>query len=89
MSTKKRKKTVWFGMKLTPEQKDKIRRLAEKRGVSQKQAVMDLVEEKTMEEPIQPTPGSFLDRNRHLWGSGNSGKGDLSTNKEYLEGFGQ
>lgn len=31
-------------MKLTPEQKEKIRTLARRRGVSQKKAVMDLIE---------------------------------------------
>lgn len=75
-------------MKLTPEQKEKIRKLAEKRGVTQKQAVMDLIEEKTQEEPIEPRRGSFLERNRHLWGGGNSKKGDLSTNPEHLKNFG-
>ncbi|MCH8124289.1 MAG: hypothetical protein IH853_14360 [Bacteroidetes bacterium] len=37
-------KTVWFGMKLTPEQKQKIRYLAEREGVSAKEALMRLVD---------------------------------------------
>lgn len=88
MSTTKDKKTVWFGMKLTPEQKDKIRKLAEKRGVSLKQVVLDLVDEKTEEEPVEAEPGSFLERYHHLWGAGNSKKGDLSRNTKYLKDYG-
>lgn len=88
MSKTKEKKTVWFGMKLTPEQKEKIRILARRRGVSQKRAVLDLVEKEVEEEPIKAEPGSFLDRNRSSCGVFN-GPGDLSTNPKYMEGFGQ
>jgi len=83
-----KKKTVWFGMKLTPEQKEKIRKLARRRGVSQKQAVMDLVEREVREEPIKPKPGSFYDRNKDLCGIG-KGPGDASTNPKYMDGFGK
>lgn len=87
-TTKKRIK--WFGMKLTPEEKQKIEKLAKRRGVSQKKAVMDLVEKEIDEErePIKAEPGSFLDRNRDLCGIG-SGSGDVSTNPEYMEGYGR
>ena len=87
-TTKKNKRTVWFGMKLTPEQKEKIRTLARRRGVSQKQAVLDLVEQEVNEDPIEAKPGSLLDLNRDLFGSG-SGPGDASTNPRYMKGFGR
>ena len=85
---------VWFGMKVTPEQKRKIKRLAERRGLSQKEAVMRLVEEALGEEapaapkPFKAQPGSFLDGIEHLVGS-TEGPGDLSTNPKYMEGFGR
>lgn len=88
MSGTKKKKTVWFGMKLTPEQKEKIRKLARQRGVSQKKAVMDLVEKEVNKEPIEPKPGSFLEAAHDLFGIG-EGPGDASTNPKYMEGFGR
>lgn len=86
--SKVKKKTVWFGMKLTPEQKEKIRTLARRKGVSQKQAVLDLVEQEVEKEPIKAKSGSLLELNRDLYGSGN-GPGDASTNPEYMKGFGR
>lgn len=83
-----KKSTVWFGMKLTPEQKEKIKELARRRGVSQKKAVLDLVEKETKESPKTAPKGSFLDGIEHLFGSV-SGPGDLSTNPKYLEEFGR
>ncbi len=85
---KEKKKTVWFGMKLTPEQKEKIRILARRRGVSQKRAVLDLVEQEVNEKSLKAKAGSLLDLNRDLYGSGR-GPGDASTNPKYLEGFGK
>ncbi len=86
----KAKEIKWFGMKLTPAQKAKIKRLAERRGVSQKQAVMDLVDQAVEEkkEPIKAKPGSFLDGIEHLAGSV-EGPGDLSTNPKYMEDYGK
>ena len=74
-----RKKTVWFGMKLSPEQKEKIKMLARHRGVSQKQVVMDLIEENTKQITASAPKDTFLDGIEHLSGSV-SGPGDLSTN---------
>lgn len=88
MATAKEKKTVWFGMKLTPEQKDKIRQIAKKRGVSQKKAVLDLIEKEVDKEPLPTKRGSFLDGIEHLSGSV-EGSGDLSTNPSYMKGFGR
>jgi hypothetical protein len=82
------KKTVWFGMKLTPEQKEKIRTLARRRGVSQKRAVLDLVEKEVEEEQVNPVSGSFYERNKDLIGVA-EGPRDLSTNPKYMEGFGR
>lgn len=92
MSTSSTKKTAWFGMKVTPEQKEKIKKLARRRGVSQTQAILDLVEKELESEnkkTIKARPGSMLDRNKDLFGAGNSGKHDLSTNPKYMEGFGE
>lgn len=88
MSGTKKKKNVWFGMKLTPEQKEKIRKLARRRGVSQKKAVLDLIEQEVQDEPIKAKPGSFLEAARDLYGIG-EGPGDASTNPKYMEGFGR
>jgi len=87
MSTTKNK-TVWFGMKLTPEQKEKIRKLARRRGVSQKRAVLDLVEKEFEEEPVKAKPGSVLEKTRDLCGI-YEGPSDLSTNPKYMEGYGR
>jgi hypothetical protein len=84
--SKAKGKTVWFGMKLTPEQKEKIRILARRRGVTQKQAVMDLIEEKTREATGPAPKNSFLDGIEHLSGSV-SGPDDLSTNPAHMEDF--
>lgn len=85
---KNKKDIVWFGMKLTPEEKAKIKLLAERKGVSQKEAVMSLVNEEVMEYKIEPTPGSLLERMQHLVGVV-EGPGDLSTNPKYMEDFGK
>lgn len=87
-TSKEKKKTVWFGMKLTPDEKEKIRSLAKRRGVSQKKVVLDLIEKEIKDEPIEAKSGSLLELNRDLFGSG-SGPGDASTNPKYLQGFGK
>ncbi len=83
--SKTKEKTVWFGMKLTPEQKEKIRALARRKGISQKEVVMDLIERETKKEAAK---GSFLDGIEHLSGK-IVGPDDLSTNPKYMEGFGK
>jgi len=90
MSTSSTKKTAWFGMKVTPEQKEKIKKLARRRGVSQTQAILDLVEKEleAEKETIIPKEGSFFERNKDLCGVF-EGPGDLSTNPKYMEGFGE
>lgn len=88
MEPTKGKKTVWFGMKLTPEEKEKLRRLSQKRGVSQKKVVLDLIEKEIRPKTAQAEKGSFLDGIEHLSGSV-EGPGDLSVNPKYMEGFGK
>jgi hypothetical protein len=79
---------VWFGMKVTPEQKRRIRRLAEREGVSAKEAVLRLVDRALSDDPIAVPPGSFLDGIQHLIGAV-EGPTDLSTNPKHMDGFGR
>lgn len=81
-------KVVWFGMKLTPEQKRKIKRLAEREGTSAKEAVLRLVEQALADEARKAPAGSFLEGIEDLIGSV-EGPADLSSNPKYLEGFGR
>lgn len=64
-----RAEQVWFGMKLTPEQKRKIKRLAEREGTSAKEAVLRLVEQALAEENVGAPSGSFLSGVEDLIGS--------------------
>jgi hypothetical protein len=43
---KNKKEIVWFGMKVTPDEKEKIRQLANYYDISQKDAVMSLVNDR-------------------------------------------
>lgn len=81
-------KPVWFGMKVTPEQKRKIKHLAEREGTSAKDAVLRLVEQALAPETIEAQEGSFLSGIETLIGSV-EGPSDLSTNSKYMEGFGK
>ena len=85
---KKKKHIVWFGMKLTPEEKRKIELLAEKKGMSQKEMILSLVEEEVLEYTVTPRKGSLLARAQSLTGVF-EGPDDLSVNPKYLEGFGE
>lgn len=87
MGSTKNKKTVWFGMKLTPEQKEKIRTLASEKGVTQKQVVLDLLDREMEQRTIESKPGSFLDLNRDVFGSAD-GPVDGSTNPDHMKGYG-
>ncbi len=44
---------------------------------------------KTSADTQKPVKNSFYERSKHLVGSVDSGLGDLSSNKEYLKGFGR
>ena len=86
--SKKEKDIAWFGMKLTPEEKQKIELLAQRRGVSKKEAVMYAVNELALEYEIKPESGSLLEQMQHIAGIA-EGPGDLSTNPKYMEDFGK
>lgn len=80
---------VWFGMKVTPEQKKLIEELAERRGTTQKAVVLEAVRHEYGEtETVEPEPGSFLDGIEHLVGSV-EGPADLSDDPEYMKGYGR
>ncbi|PSQ99682.1 MAG: hypothetical protein BRD48_03395 [Bacteroidetes bacterium QS_9_68_14] len=87
--------TEWFGMRLTPDQKAQIERLAEQRDSTQKDAVMRLVEQAVADEkekePIEAEPGSILDLAGDLIGSIDDPNGptDLSTNPKHMEDYGK
>jgi hypothetical protein len=84
------KKQVWFGMRLTPEQKRQIEWLAERQGLSQKEVLMRLVEEAVAEDeqPLDARKGSFLDGIEHLIGSG-EGPRDLLRDPDRMKGYGE
>lgn len=86
---KNKKDIVWFGMKLTPEEKAKIKMLAERKGVSQKEAVMSLVNEEIVEYEVEAKPGSTLEKLEEYIGIIEDGPSDRSTNPKYLEGLGE
>ena len=88
MSTSVKPRTVWFGMKLTPEQKARIKRLAEREQTTAKQAILGLVDRALQNAEGEAQPGSFLDGLQHLVGSV-EGPEDLSTHVRHMEGFGR
>ena len=84
----------WFGMRLTPAQKAEIEHLAERKGITQKEAVLEAVQRELKtepangdERPVEVREGSFLDGVEDLIGSV-EGPGDLSSNPEHLKGYG-
>lgn len=83
-----KKKIVWFGMKLTVEQKQKIKTLAKREGISAKEAIMQLVDDALRRKKLDVPKDSFLYGIEHLIGS-IQGPGDLSTNPKYMEGYGK
>lgn len=83
-----RQKSVWFGMKVTPEQKQRIRQLAAREGMSAKEAVLRLVDRELASDAPAAPAGSFLAGIEHLVGTVD-GPSDLSTNPRHLGGFGR
>ena len=81
-------RTVWFGMKLTPEQKAKIKRLAKREQTTAKHAILDLVDRSLQSAEGEARPGSFLDGLQDLVGSV-EGPEDLSTHARHMEKFGR
>ena len=86
-----RAEQVWFGMKLTPEQKQKIKRLAEREGTSAKEAVLRAIDEALGMEIPPARPGSFLEGIEDLVGSVGNEEGpvDLASNPKHMDGFGR
>jgi hypothetical protein len=82
----------WFGMRLTPVQKQRIERLAERKGTTQKDAVLDAVARELSttgeDDEVEPAPGSFMEGIEDLAGSVD-GPEDLSTNPKYLDDMGR
>ncbi len=89
MADKNKKDVVWFGMKLTPEEKQKIELLAKSKGISKKEAVMNAVNEVFTEYEVEAKPGSMLERLQPYIGVIKDGPSDLSTNPKYLKGIGE
>ncbi len=83
---KENKHIVWFGMKVTPEEKEKIKKLARELGISQKDAVMGLVESEYVAYEAKSKA-----KKKKLAGYAGvlDGAEDLSTNKSYLDGYGR
>ncbi len=79
---------VWFGMKVTPAEKQMIERLAERRGTSQKAVVLDAVKQEADEDLPEAQPGSFLEAARDLAGS-TEGPPDLLRDPNHMEGYGR
>lgn len=84
----KKERTVWFGMKVTPAQKSRIKRLAEQEGTTAKEAILRLVDHALETSPEPPRSGSFLEGIEPLVGSV-SGPVDLSSNREHMRDFGR
>lgn len=82
-------KQVWFGMKVTPEQKRRIEGLARRRGTSQKAVVLAAIERELYEEEYpDPQPGSFLEAAWDFVGRVD-GPPDLLREPDHMEGYGQ
>lgn len=78
-------------MRLAPDERRQIERLAAARETSMKEAILDAVrrqlDEIETQEPFKPK--GRLKGAEHLIGSFRSGVPDLSTNKKYMEGYGE
>jgi len=84
-------------MRLTPAEKAKIKRLAERKGSTQKEAVLAAVERELATETdekadaIEPQPGSFLEAESDFVGiiDDPDVPSDLSSNPKYMEDYGK
>ncbi len=82
-------KPVWFGMKVTPEQKRSIAQLAERRGTTQKAVVLGAIERELSKEDLpKPRAGSFLEAAWDLIGSV-EGPTDLLRDPDRMKGYGK
>lgn len=86
------KASEWFGMRVTPSQKEKVERLAEHKGLTQKEAVMDAIERELTENgDVRVQSESALDQISELVGgeADSDVPSDLSTNPEHMEDYGR
>jgi hypothetical protein len=84
--------TEWFGMRVTPTQKEKIERLAEQKGTTQKAAVLNAVERMLSGgDGAEAQPGSVLEQVEDLVGvePDSDAPTDLSTNPKHMEDYGK
>ena len=92
------KATEWFGMRVTPSQKETIKRLAEREDTTQKAAVLNAVERRlddggqndaTDEALVEPQPGSVLALTQDLRSSIDEPNlpTDLSSNPKHMKGY--
>lgn len=77
-----------ISLKLPEELGRRLDSAAAQRGQSKSEVVRNALEQFLLKKPIQPSPGSLLERAGDLVGCLN-GPGDLSTNKKYLRNFGK
>lgn len=84
-----KKKPVWFGMKLTPDEKNRIKRIARAKGLNQKEAIMSLVDASAAELEKDKAAGSLKASLEKYCGVVDQAPADLSTNKSYLDDYGQ
>ena len=79
-----------FGMRLSPHERREIEKLAEVRGTTMKDAILEAVRRQLdeMKEPFRAQRGSVLDGLEDVVGSA-EGPEDLSINREYLNGYGR
>lgn len=85
----KKESIVWFGMKVSPEEKRRIKKLAELQGTNQKDAVLQAVEDKIASYEIHPPQDSLLEKLQSFAGVVNDTEGDRSTNKAYMSDYGK
>lgn len=82
-----------FGMRLAPHERHQIEKLAEAQGKNMKDAILEAVRQQLSElgeeEPFTPRPGGRLEGLDDLVGCFDSGFGDLSTNKDHMDGYGE
>ena len=83
--------TEWFGMRVTPSQKEKIKRLADQKHPIQKAAVLEAVERRLAENGTDEESPSALKLVEDLVGvePDSDALADLSTNPKHMEDYGK
>jgi hypothetical protein len=83
----KKKKISWFGMKLSPEEKARIDRLADIEGLNRKDAILNAVEDRLHAYGTKPVEGSLFEK-MAAWAGVMEGEKTLSSDREHLSGYG-